>query len=798
MSVAGAMKKKLTRGTANFIEVFKIKILRNILVASIIIAAILLITDVLLIYPAFTRMIIKNSEEEILKIANLITHTRIPQKKIELSRASLSTRVTGELAKLSRELGLMKLQIFSKSGETIYSTDPEDIGTMHTNRYFYEVVVKGSVYTRIRKKDTQSLEGQRVIADVFETYVPIIVNDAIIGVLEIYYDYSQKKERLDKLLLRSRVILSTVTIIMLGVIIFLLAKGAQDVARRKKAEEEVRNARDTLEQRVKERTTELGKTNEQLIQEINNRKHIEDKLRKSGERFQALTESTSDWIWEVDANIMYTYASPKVRDFLGYEPGEVIGKTPFDFMPIDEAKSIRLAFHAIVDSQKPFSKLKNINIHKEGKLITLETSGVPIFDSSGQLSGYRGIARDITEEEKLRWESEYRLKQVIQADKLASLGEVVAGVAHEINNPNSFITYDVPILEETWQMFEPLVSEYATANPQLKISGFDIEELCGDMRELIQEIKIGSDRISKIVSNLKDFARLDQSIQFQPVDVNAVIEKALAIVGAQVRQSVGKLKMKLDPNLPLIQGYFQKLEQVMINLIINAIQAIPEKDKGKLSIRTRHVVRLGSVLIEIEDNGIGMVPEVIERIFEPFFTTKRDTGGTGLGLSVSYGLIHEHNGVIGVLSRPGFGTRFSLYLPVDSKRKLELCPAILCLDNDAAFFGLLKAHFAKVRNMSTKTKNKPENIVAYLENHPEVDIVLLDIMMPGINGCALIEKIKVEFPLLAIILYSGNASKVKAAKQKPDSISAADYFLQKPVKMQQLLEIINTIGRQRL
>jgi len=385
--------------------------------------------------------------------------------------------------------------------------------------------------------------------------------------------------------------------------------------------------------------------------------------------------------------------------------------------------------------------------------------------------------------------------QIVHQEKMAALGQMVAGVAHEINNPNSFITYNIPLLEETWQLFEPLVFEYASAHPQQRMSGLRIEELCGDMRELIQDIKIGSDRINKIVSNLKDFARLDESSQFKSVQVNEVIEKTMAIVGAQVRKSVGKVKMDLDPNLPKIQGHFQKLEQVTANLIMNAVHAIPDKDQGRLFVTTRHVDRLGSVLIEIEDNGMGMQREVIERIFEPFFTTRRDAGGTGLGLSVSYSLIQEHNGIIGVLSRPGLGTRFTVYLPFNSEKKLDLRPLILCLDDDVEFLGLLNMYFVEVKNMSLETKNKPDSVIKYLENHPEVDIVLSDVMMPAGDGWKFIERIKARFPLLTVILYS---SEPIGLKEQPDGTPAPDHFLQKPFTMEHLLKIINTNGRQRL
>jgi len=137
-----------------------------------------------------------------------------------------------------------------------------------------------------------------------------------------------------------------------------------------------------------------------LEKEIAGRNMVEEALRKSEERFRALTESTSDWIWEIDSNGVYTYSSPRIKDTLGYEPREIIGRTPFDLMPPDEAERLSGIFHCILDSRKPFAALENANMHKDGRLIILETSGVPILDRDGNFSGYRGIDRDITDRKK--------------------------------------------------------------------------------------------------------------------------------------------------------------------------------------------------------------------------------------------------------------------------------------------------------------------------------------------------------------------------------------------------------------
>lgn len=424
-------------------------------------------------------------------------------------------------------------------------------------------------------------------------------------------------------------------------------------------------------------------------------------------------------------------------------------------------------------------------VHEQGKIVK---------DETGLSKRMLGIFRDVTEEKKLRQESQYRLQQVIQADKLASLGEVVAGVAHEINNPNSFISYNVPLLEETWQMLLPIIDQFAESNPSWRAGNMGIEELRKDMADIIQAIKTGSDRIKKVVSNLKEFARLDDSEQMKPVQINEVIENTLTIVGARLRKAVRKVRINLAKGLPPIPGHFQKLEQVVANLALNAANAINDKDQGLVRIHTRFLNWAKAVIIEVEDNGKGMPQEVVSRIFDPFFTTRRESGGTGLGLSVTYGLVQEHNGVISVLSHPDVGSKFTVYLPTDSEKKPELRPAILCVDDDPEILRLLHTFFMSVKNVSLDTLQNPEEVLDYLQAHPEVDIVLSDIWMPNLDGWQLYKQIKSQFPLLSVILYSGDTD---ALNRKPPDIPLPTYFFKKPLSFKQLMKTVNSIGRQR-
>lgn len=533
------------------------------------------------------------------------------------------------------------------------------------------------------------------------------------------------------------------------------------------------------------------------------RKSAELELKEVNDRLAMLLASLPivPFTCEAHGNFALTYINATIEEMTGYPPKK------FKEDPSFWAEQL-----APEDRKRVFSDLSALLVHgqycceyrfkiADGSYRWFRDMRRIVRKHDGIISHIAGIWYDITEEKSLRQESEYRLKQVVHADKLASLGKVVAGVAHEINNPNSFISYNIQTLEDVWQIFEPILAAYAEKHPQWQIRNMTMDELFQDMGEIIKALKTGSERINRVVQDLKEFVRPDNSYNLKPVQINEVIDKALTIVGAQIRQYVGGLEIKLADHLPVIQGWFQRLEQVVVNLVVNATQAIPPAHKGRLSITTRYLERIKSVLIEVEDNGIGMGPEVLESIFEPFFTTRRDAGGTGLGLSISYALIKEHHGTIGVLSRPKLGSRFTVFLPVDAGITLNLQPLILHVDDDKQFVKLLRSYFVDAENMSIKSCATAGNIIKNLGLYPEVDIVLLNCDMLKTNEWEILRKIKERFPLIHVVLYSDAPGH---DERQNVNLSAFGYelnqlhLLQKPFGEAQLTQIINTIGRQRL
>lgn len=536
---------------------------------------------------------------------------------------------------------------------------------------------------------------------------------------------------------------------------------------------------------------------EGFMTDITKRKQALEALKQTKEHLAMLLESLPivPYTCWAEGNFGITYVSRTIEEITGYKPEQFISDSSFwaDHIAEEDRRQVIRQLPRMLEKEKGRYEYR-FKI-ADGSYRWFDDIRRVIPASDGSPSHIAGTWRDITEEKRLQQQAEYRLQQVIHADKLASLGEVVAGVAHEINNPNSFITCNAPLLAETWQVVKPILEAYSQKYPQWHYCHMTLDELCEDMKEIIQAIRVGSERINKIVVNLKDFVRLDDNPHPGSVDLNQVIEKTFAIIGTQVRKSVKISQMYLEPELPAVQGYFQKMEQVLTNLVINAVHAIGNQKEGRITIRTRYIAHHHAVILQVEDNGSGMPPEVVERIFEPFFTTRRNSGGTGLGLSVSYNLVKEQNGILAVLSRPGVGSRFTVFLPVDPDVILELHPATLYIGEDADFSKVISACFDESANMKLFSVRTTENAINCLHREPEIDRILMESKLLMKNQWDILYQIKKEFPLLTVILC---ADSPEALKQKPDHIPEPDLLLQKPFHLKAVEQIIGKTGRQKL
>ena len=276
------------------------------------------------------------------------------------------------------------------------------------------------------------------------------------------------------------------------------------------------------------------------------------------------------------------------------------------------------------------------------------------------------LALEVVERKRALDELKLHQDKLIQADKMASLGILVAGVAHEINNPNGLILLNMPILREVYRDAEELLEAQYLNDGDFTLGGLPYSRMRDEVPHLLEEMQEGANRIKRIVDELKDFARLDTSAAVEPVDVNAVVKAAVRLVDSSLRSSTKRFEVGYAPSLPAVLGNAQRIEQVVINLILNACQALPDTEHG-ISLRTCHDEAAGAVVLTVTDEGTGISPEHLSHLADPFFTTKRESGGTGLGLSVSATIIKEHNGSLEFASTPGVGTTVTLTFPVAAR-----------------------------------------------------------------------------------------------------------------------------------
>ena len=256
-----------------------------------------------------------------------------------------------------------------------------------------------------------------------------------------------------------------------------------------------------------------------------------------------------------------------------------------------------------------------------------------------------------------------RQRQLVLTEKQASLGQLVAGVAHEINNPIQFIYGNMAILSEAFSDVLPLLDEHCATRPALRIARLDYAYFRKQTPILLTDMANGAARIAAIVRDLKTFARRDEDGLDESVDLNDAVQSSLRLLHNVIRHF--HVEEDLDPALPKLRGNLTKLEQVVVNTAKNAAEALGTEGDGVIRICTRAELDGRRVRLSVQDNGVGISPEVKDRIFDPFFTTKQRSGGTGLGLSITYGIIQQHKGEIMVESQIGAGTAFHFLLPVN-------------------------------------------------------------------------------------------------------------------------------------
>jgi PAS domain S-box-containing protein len=398
--------------------------------------------------------------------------------------------------------------------------------------------------------------------------------------------------------------------------------------------------------------------------DITELKRAQEALEESEKKFRALAESTSAQIMITQGD-RFIYANKAALDHHGLSWEELSQRSADDVFIDEDDGDDPAACEAYAEEQLRLGGGRFRTVYSqpgpdggerwfEAHVTRLEIDGVPAWIST---------AFDITELKQAQ-------REMYRADKMAALGQIVAGVAHEINNPNNFIFFNLPILRKYVEAIAPLLELRLAEEPELKILNMPYEVFLQDVFKLLENMEHGSARITSIVSDLKNYVRNDEGQERKPGQLGQAVQRVMTLVGKQVRKMVKRLDVEIaEEGLPPVEMNAGQIEQVLINLLINAGHAA-DKEASWVKVSARGAAGVGAqgwVELKVEDNGAGIPEANLEQIFEPFYTSKGREQGTGLGLSISHRIIEEHGGTIDVVSTVGEGSCFTVRLPCAAK-----------------------------------------------------------------------------------------------------------------------------------
>jgi PAS domain S-box-containing protein len=476
--------------------------------------------------------------------------------------------------------------------------------------------------------------------------------------------------------------------------------------------------------------------------DISKRVQIEEALRWSEERYRTVLDDMEEAYYEEDIAGNFTYFNDALCRQLGYSREELMGMSYKVYTAPEDVPRVVETFGRIYRTGEPLRAFPMDRIRKDGKHIYTETSGFPLRDEKGQIIGFRGVIRDISERKKAE-EEKRELEQKAQfASRLASVGELASGVAHEINNPlTGVIGYAHLLLGK--------------------------KEISKDVRHDLEIINEGAQRVASIVKKLLAFARQTKPEQ-RYVNVNELIRNTLDLRAYELSANNIKVTLQLTRDMPLTIADPGQLQQVFLNLIINAETEMKlAHDKGRLSIKTERIN--STIRITFKDTGPGIAEENLRTIFDPFFTTREVGQGTGLGLSVCHGIITEHNGKIWAESEPGQGAAFIIELPLTTEEG-QIEPPEPAVEKPARGTKariLVVDDESVIRQFMRQVLTEQGHIVETIDNAASAlkmvkakryRLILLDIKMPGMNGVELYKEFQKIAPSLTkrVVFITGD------------------------------------------
>ncbi len=519
-----------------------------------------------------------------------------------------------------------------------------------------------------------------------------------------------------------------------------------------------------------------------VFQDITVRKQAEKELR----RLRKAVESSGEAMFLTDRDGIITYVNPEFTRFYGFTSEEVVGKVTPRILKSGKQKPEEYEFLWKTILGKQVVKVEIINKTKDGRIVTAEGSVNPILDERNDIVGFLAVQSDITDRKRAEEERKNLEAQLIQAQKMESIGTLAGGIAHDFNNILGIILGYIGVL-------------------QIK------ERSAGQISEVAKQITRAVERGAALVKQLLTFARQTEA-KIEPVDVNALVKELVKMLGATFPKTV-ELLMHVEESIPLVKADSGQLHQALLNLCVNARDAMPSK--GTLSISTKQMTgrdmkekfpdanAQSYVCIHVADTGTGMDDETRGRIFEPFFTTKGIGKGTGLGLAVVHGVVSGLHGFIDVQSRVGSGTTFSLHIPVPAQEVQAAATevnligeipggeeTILLMEDEEALSFLLKTLLETKGYTVLVARDGLEGVGSFMRRPHDIDLVLSDMGLPKMSGWDAATKMREIRPDLKVVLASGFID----PNQRSEILkSGARDILQKPYVPNDVLRRIREI-----
>lgn len=401
-----------------------------------------------------------------------------------------------------------------------------------------------------------------------------------------------------------------------------------------------------------------------IVRDITERKLMEKNLREKQTRELLVLRALpmAFYVAQPFGDYGGTWVSDQIDRISGFKPGEFMKDIHLWASRLHPEDKERTLTQFNLLKEKDFITVEYRWQAKNGKYVWILDQAVLTRDENNQPKEIIGTWLDITERKLAQEKEKLYQEQLIQADKMVALGTLVSGVAHEINNPNNAIMFNAPLLKEIFDEIIPLFDERYQQQGEFELAGLPYSQLKQSVNELFDGIIRSSDRIKGIVADLKNFARPESYDLDQEVNINNVVQSSLTLLQNMIKNSTNKFSVNYRKNIPSVTGNHQRLEQVVINLVQNACQALENKNQA-VGVSIYYDKKNNQVKVKVEDEGVGIDPESIKFVTDPFFTTRREQGGTGLGLSVSARIIRDHRGTLHIQSRPGKGSAFIVALP---------------------------------------------------------------------------------------------------------------------------------------